>query len=69
MNEREKVIQMNLNEKCLLKYLTNPISIFSQDNEQISNIKKIDNFNVIPVFSYLNNSNDEFCSNALKNKI
>jgi len=23
---------MNLNEKCLLKFLTNPIGIFNQDN-------------------------------------
>ena len=31
-------MNMNLNEKCLLKYLTNPIGSFSKDDEKHSNI-------------------------------
>ena len=29
---------MNLNEKCLLKYLTNPIGSFTKDDEKHSNV-------------------------------
>ena len=32
---------MNLNEKCLLKYLTNPIGIINQGNEITTNVQKL----------------------------
>jgi len=31
-------MNMNLNEKCLLKYLTNPIGSFVKDDEKYSNV-------------------------------
>jgi len=36
---------MNLNEKCLLKYLTNPISISNTLSEQLGNVIKKKDFN------------------------
>ncbi|MCQ2958058.1 MAG: hypothetical protein MJ180_04040 [Candidatus Gastranaerophilales bacterium] len=35
---------MNLNEKCLLKYLTNPISISNAINDEVGNVIKNKNF-------------------------
>jgi len=36
---------MNLNEKCLLKFLTNPISSFTKDDEKNSNVIVNNDFN------------------------
>ena len=36
---------MNLNEKCLLKFLTNPIEVFNIEKELEYKIPKIDEFN------------------------
>ena len=36
---------MNLNEKCLLKYLTNPISVSNTLSEQLGNVIKNKSFN------------------------
>lgn len=38
---------MNLNEQCLLKYLTNPIGILNQTDENNFNVQKVKSFNNI----------------------
>ncbi len=37
---------MNLNEKCLLKYLTNPIGSFNKVEEGLSNVLKTKDFSL-----------------------
>ncbi len=39
---------MNLNEKCLLKFLTNPLGIFNQENELIkmNNLREVSFSNI-----------------------
>ena len=38
---------MNLNEQCLLKYLTNPIGIYNNDYELNSNVQKVIDFEFV----------------------
>jgi len=33
------VLNMNINEKCLLKFLTNPISLVHQTQDNLNNVK------------------------------
>lgn len=48
---------MNINEKCLLKFLTNPIEISNQDKNIISNVTKCKAFAFANIYaSALQNS-------------
>jgi len=42
---------MNINEKCLLKFLTNPIEIINQNRELPSNINKCKDFAFAQIYS------------------
>lgn len=47
---------MNLNEKCLLKFLTNPIGSFTQEKDLLANIGKFNEFAFTNISSITNSS-------------
>ena len=42
---------MNINEQCLLKFLTNPIEVFNQDKDITSNISKCKDFAFAKIYA------------------
>lgn len=42
---------MNINEKCLLKFLTNPVGILNQDKDITSNISKCKDFAFAKIYA------------------
>jgi hypothetical protein len=42
---------MNINEKCLLKFLTNPIETINQEKDLYSNVNKCKDFAFADIYS------------------